>query len=302
MDTHLASASGMNEGRGSTYPVDHKSAQAMSEEEFQRLSEFIHTRFGIKMPLTKRLMLEVRLRKRLRCLGLATFRDYCQYLFNSPKGLSEQDHMINAVTTNKTEFFREPGHFALLVETILPGAMETRGTGMRPFTLWSAGCSSGEEPYSLAMVLSEFGTLYPEFKFTVLATDISTTVLEKAKLGIYDEERVAPVPALFRRKYLLWSKDRRKKTVRIIPELRSLVLFQRMNLMDEQAVLPQQLDAIFCRNVIIYFERADQERLLLRLSRFLAPGGHLFLGNSETVHGYELPLVRVTSTVYRKDA
>lgn len=160
--------------------------------------------------------------------------------------------------TNKTEFFREPGHFAFLVETILPSAMETRGTGiMRPFTLRSSGCSSGEVRDSLAMVLSEFGTLHPEFNFMVLATDISATVLEKAKLGINEEDRVVPVPALFRQKYLLWSKDWRKKTVRIIPELRFLVRFQRMNLMVEQAVLPQQLDAIFCRNVIIYFERAD---------------------------------------------
>ncbi len=274
----------------------------MTAQEFTRLSEFIHTQCGIKMPPGKKIMLEARLQKRLKSVGAATFGDYCEYLFNSPNGQDELVQMINAVTTNKTDFFREPGHFQILTDTVLPPFADPASSSGSCFTIWSAGCSSGEEPYTLAMVLSEFATLHPGFRFTVLATDISTKVLEKAKLGIYDEERVAPVPLSIKQKYLMKSKDPTKGQVRITPELRSLIRFERVNLMDEQYRRPELLDVIFCRNVIIYFERLNQEKLLGRLCNFLRPGGYLFLGHSETVHGFDLPLQRVTSTVYRKIA
>ncbi len=276
-----------------------KAVKPMSGSEFRRLSEFIHAHCGIKMPPVKKIMLEARLQKRLRNLGIASFKEYCDCLFSD--GTSELTHMIDAVTTNKTDFFREPMHFKYLSEIILPEFIGMAGrVSERKFMVWSAGCSTGEEPYTLAMVLAEFWSLAPGFTFSILATDIAAKVLEKARIGIYEQDRTAAVPRHFKQKYFMRSKDKSKSLVRIVPEMRSLVRFQRVNLVDEYPVLREPADAIFCRNVIIYFERENQERLLNRLCRSLRTGGHLFLGHSETVHGFELPLVRVTSTIYRK--
>ena len=275
-----------------------KIAQPMSDKDFMNLREFIHSQCGIKMPPVKKTMLEARLQKRLRSLGISSFREYCKHVFESPAGKEELAHMIDSVMTNKTDFFREPAHFSYLAENILPEFIRTEG--VRTFIVWSAGCSSGEEPYTLAMVLAEFQEQHPGFRFSILATDISTKVLEKARLGVYGQERVAPVPSALKKKCVMRGKDRSRGLVRIVPELRSLVQFQRVNLMDDHCVLSVPADVIFCRNVIIYFEHAAQERLLRRLCRSLKPDGHLFLGHSETVHGFDLPLLRVVSTVYRK--
>jgi chemotaxis protein methyltransferase CheR len=252
------------------------------------------------MPEMKRVLLEARLQKRLRVLGLSSFREYCDLLFNHPDGEKEVVSMIDAVTTNKTDFFREPVHFTYLSETVVPQFMDDDTCRGRTFSVWSAGCSTGEEPYTLAIVLSEVAALYPGFQFSILGTDISTQVLEKAKLAIYDEDRVAPLPPACKKKYLLRSKDKDKRLVRIVPEIRTLVRFQRLNLMDSSFSFSEPVDIIFCRNVIIYFDRSNQELLLRRLCRWLRPGGYLFLGHSETIHGFEVPLTRTTSTVYRK--
>ncbi len=272
--------------------------KAMSPQDFARLSEFIIAHCGIKMPPVKKIMLESRLQKRLRNLGMTNFREYCELVLDSPEGEDELVHMIDAVTTNKTDFFREPGHFQFLADTVLPEFMES---GVRKkFTVWSAGCSSGEEPYTIAIVLSEFASRCPDFQFSILATDISTRVLEKARLGIYDQNLVAALPAVLKQKYFLRSKDEAKRLVRAAPQLRARVDFQRVNLMDEHLRVAAEADAIFCRNVIIYFERETQYRFLSRLCRCLRTGGYLFLGHSETVHGFDLPLVRIESTIYRK--
>lgn len=274
----------------------------MTGHDFERLSRFIYGHCGIKMPPVKKIMLESRLQKRLRMLGMTSFRDYCDLLFKSPEGGSELVHMIDAVTTNKTDFFREPVHFSFLTETVLPEFMQEGDSHLRaPYTVWSSACSSGEEPYTLAVVMSEFERLNPGFKFTIMATDISTKVLDKAKAGIYDEKQISMIPLSLKQKYFLRSKDRAKEQVRVTPGLRSLVAFQRLNLMDERyPVRPASLDAIFCRNVIIYFDRQTQYALLDRLCRHIKPNGYLFLGHSETVHGFDLPLVRTSSTIYRK--
>jgi len=276
-------------------------AKPMSLDDFERLSGFIQDQCGIKMPAGKKIMLEARLQKRLRLLGFTTFRQYCEHLFDESTGADEVVQMINAVTTNKTDFFREPQHFTILEETVLPEYVNAPDWGpAKVFRTWSAGCSTGEEPYTLAMVLGEYAALHPGFRFSLLATDISTRVLDKAKLAIYDQERIATVPLSLKQKYFLRSKDRDKTQVRVVPELRALVQFEQVNLMDEQLLLSDTVDVVFCRNVIIYFERRNQERLLRRLCGCLKTGGYLFLGHSETVHGFDLPLLRVTSTVYRK--
>ncbi len=276
--------------------------KTMSPRDFDRLSEFIMSHCGIKMPPAKKIMLESRLQKRLRCLGIPSFSDYCEFLFESPEGANELVHMIDAVTTNKTDFFREPVHFQFMTETALPEFMAegTNGGVRKKYVVWSAGCSTGEEPYTLAMVLGEFASLSPGFTYSILATDISTRVLEKARLGVYDQHLVEGIPIALRQKYFLRSKDRDKRLVRVVPALRSAISFQRVNLMDEAVVVSEEVEAIFCRNVIIYFERPTQYSLLSRLCRYLKTGGYLFLGHSETVHGFDLPLVRIASTIYQK--
>ena len=271
-------------------------AITLSDREFVRLSEFIHGECGIKVTEAKKIMLEGRLQKRLRKLGLGSFAAYCEYLF-SPEGMEKElTFMIDEVTTNKTDFFREPAHFQFLTESVVPDLTRSR----RRLTIWSAGCSSGEEPYTLAMVLSAYADRLPGFEFIVLATDISTSVLSKAEKAIYDEDRIAPVPAEFKRKYLLRSKDRAKRSVRIVPQLRSHVRFRRLNFMDGDFGFREPIDVIFCRNVIIYFDKPTQEKLLNRFCRHLAPGGYVFMGHSEALIDMNVPLVPVAPTVYRK--
>jgi chemotaxis protein methyltransferase CheR len=276
--------------------------KTMSARDFERLSEFIGAHCGIKMPLAKKTLLESRLHKRLRTLGFASFRDYCEFLFNDPDGVGELVLMIDAVTTNKTDFFREPIHFSFLTEKVLPGFLNDRGQiPGKQFNVWSAGCSTGEEPYTLAIILSEFAAQNRGFHFTIKATDISTNVLDKARLGIYDEGQIAMIPTELKRKYFMRSKDRDRGLVRVVPPLRSAVQFQRLNLMDDNFSFPEaSIDALFCRNVMIYFERDTQYKLLRRFYRYLKTGEHLFLGHSETVQGFDLPFVRIASTIYRK--
>ena len=277
----------------------------MSGKDFRRLSEFIESELGIRTPPAKKTMLESRLQKRLRRLGLGSFTEYCDYLFSEEGLKTELVHMVDMVTTNKTDFFREPGHFDFLVQKALPELIKAQGAGvMKRLVIWSAGCSTGEEPYTMAIVLSEFAERYPGlgFQFLILATDISSRVLEIAKRGIYEEERVAPVPALLKKKYLLRGRDRNSGLVRIAPELRSLVRFRRLNFMEGDFGMRAPVDIIFCRNVFIYFDKTTQEQILKRFCRHLVPGGYIFIGQSETLNGMDLPLSRVNPSVYRRSA
>jgi chemotaxis protein methyltransferase CheR len=277
--------------------------QGLSNADFARLRDFIYGECGIKVTEAKRPMLEARLQKRLRSLGIESYGDYCEYLFSS-KGMEEElVFMIDSITTNKTDFFREPGHFQFLTDHVIPELIRLRGAGTgRRLAVWSAGCSSGEEPYTLAMVLKEYGGQSPDggLDFLVWATDISTSVLGKAARAVYDEERISPIPSPFKQKYLLRSKDKDRRVVRIAPEIRSLVKFRRVNFMDEDFGFREPLDVIFCRNVIIYFDKITQQQLLGRFCRYLAPGGYIFMGHSETLFGMDVPLYLVAPTVYRK--
>jgi chemotaxis protein methyltransferase CheR len=187
------------------------------------------------------------------------------------------------------------------VEHALPELIRTMGAGVkRPLRIWSAGCSSGEEPYTLTMVLAEYADIVHGFDFSILGTDLSVQVLEKAVKGIYKESLVEPVPEKMKKKYILRSKDREMALVRVVPELRRKVKYKRLNLMDDELDVEGSMDMIFCRNVIIYFERPVQETLILKLCGKLEEGGYLFLGHSETLHGMNLPLKQVAPMVYRK--
>ncbi len=273
----------------------------MSNNVFECLGLLIYNECGIKMTSGKKTMLEGRLRKRLRDLSLTSFEEYYDYL-SSPEGYKKEiTNMVDAVTTNKTDFFREPKHFEYLVQYLLPEWMEMHGGRPRnKFRIWSAGCSTGEEPYTMAMVLSEVKAQWPGFDFSITATDICTTVLRTAIQGVYHEEKVEPISMVMKKKYLLRSKDKGQKTVRIVPALRSYITFQQLNLMDKDYRVGDKMDVIFCRNVLIYFERPVQTQLLNQFCRYLINDGHLFLGHSETLNNMDVPLTQVAPTVYRK--
>ena len=273
---------------------------SMPYKDFRRLGELIQNVSGIKVPDPKKTMIESRLQRRLKRLGMQSMHEYLDYLF-SPDGMqNELINMIDEVTTNKTDFFREPSHFEFLVDHALPETIKAHSEEVhKRITIWSAGCSSGEEPYTLAMVLSEFVSQHRS-SFLILATDISKSMLEKATLAVYDAERVAPVPMALQRKYLLKGKDREQQRFRVVPELRRLVKFRLLNFMDGDFGFREPIDIIFCRNVIIYFDKKTQEELLRKFCNCLASKGYMFVGHSETLFGMDLPLVQVAPTIYRK--
>jgi chemotaxis protein methyltransferase CheR len=270
----------------------------LTPRDFTRLAQFIQGYAGIKMPATKKTMVEGRLRKRAAANGFATLTEYCRHLFDRDGLGAESIHLIDAVTTNKTEFFREPDHFRYLAEIAVPERLASR---RRPeLKVWSAASSIGAEPFTLAMVLADLQPDHGSFPFSIVATDISTRVLEIAAKGIYSEQMIAPVPTDMRRRYLLRSKDRSKGLVRIVPELRRHVQFGRLNLMDTSYPLERDMDVIFCRNILIYFDKPTQQAVLERLCDHLRPGGYLFLGHSESLAGLGLPLRPAATTVFRR--
>jgi chemotaxis protein methyltransferase CheR len=274
---------------------------ALSDADFRRLSGFIESELGIRMPDTKRIMLESRLQKRLRRFGFDSYKRYVDYVFSDEGRESELINMIDAVTTNKTDFFREAEHFQYLVDRILPAAEERDGAGIaRPLSIWSAGCSTGEEPYTIAMVLEERRCAEPAFGYRIFASDLSTQVLDKAREAVYEESKAAVVPMSFKKKYMLRSKSKDEGLVRMKPEIRARVSFARINFMDDSYPVSEVFDVVFCRNVIIYFERRVQEAILKKLCAHIRPGGWLILGHSETLTGMNMPLRSVAPTIYAR--
>ena len=275
-------------------------ADTLSARDMDRLSRLIYDQSGITLNQEKKIMLEGRLRRRINVLKLGSYREYCDYLFDGGGHESEElVSLIDVVTTNKTDFFREKAHFDYLVAKALPELVSAE-TGGRELLFWSAGCSTGEEPYTLAIVLTEYQQTHPGFRFRILATDISTTVLEKAELAVFHADVVAPVPVDLQRKYFMRSRDRDSGKMRVVPELRKMIEFRRLNLMEDFG-LDELAHAIFCRNVIIYFDRPTQERLFNKFSDRLVPGGYMFVGHSESLHRMDVPLVPVAPALYRKD-
>jgi chemotaxis protein methyltransferase CheR len=268
----------------------------LTNDEFTRLAALVYQECGIHLPSSKKVMLESRLSKRLRALNMNSFKEYIQLLTGREGVVSELVHMIDVVTTNKTDFFREPHHFAFLQQHVLP---ELVGR-INYFKVWSAACSSGEEPYTLAMVLEDFARLHQNFSYDIFASDISTAMLQKATLAIYPMESVALIPMELKKRYLLRSKDMERPTARISPQLRKKVRFNRVNFMAKVIPVKEDFDMIFCRNVLIYFDRNTQADVVQKLVSKLKPGGYLFIGHSESLYLQNLPLVQVKPTIYRK--
>ena len=269
----------------------------ISKRNFDKLARFIYDYSGIKMPPTKLTMLEGRLRRRLRATRHASFDDYCDFLFNEDGLEQESVYLIDVVTTNKTDFFREAKHFEYMQTVALPTLADS---GVRTIRTWSSACSTGAEPYTMAMVLAEFVEGRSDLSYSVLATDLSTDVLQTARRGIYAEDLVAPVPRDLQKKYVMVAKQQGRRDVRISPKLRSRVGFARMNLMDEKYPVGDTMHLIFCRNVLIYFDKQTQAGVLTRLCGCLAKGGYMFIGHSESITGFDLPLKQVSNTVFQR--
>ena len=277
------------------------SREHLGQRDFARLAEFIQGYSGIRMPPSKATMVEGRLRRRLQVTGIASLRDYCRYLFEDGGLELEAVHLIDAVTTNKTEFYREPAHFDILSERVLPEIADSRRiTNKEPLKIWSAACSTGAEPYTLAMVTSEFAQGVFGLHTSIIATDLCTAVLETGLAGIYPAATVAPVPETAKRRYLMYSRDTVRDLVRIVPELRGMVRFGRLNLMDDSYAVDDDMDVIFCRNILIYFDKPTQEKVLARLCARLRPGGYLFLGHSESLAGSQLPVKPIGHAAFQR--
>jgi chemotaxis protein methyltransferase CheR len=271
--------------------------EPLSARNFARLAAVIHASSGIKMPTSKQTMLEGRLRRRVAALGLANLNAYCDYLFEGDDYEAELVYLINVATTNKTDFFREPAHFNFMAQTALPAFAEE---GRRQVKIWSAAASTGAEAYTLAMVMEEFRRTERGVDYSILATDICTDVLAQAAAARFPVAMIDPVPTELRRRYILQARDPAADEVRIAPALRAKIAFARLNLMDERYPVGRDFDFVFCRNVLIYFDKPTQERVLRRLCDHIRPGGYLVLGHSESAIGVDLPVVAIVNTIFQK--
>jgi chemotaxis methyl-accepting protein methylase len=249
---------------------------------FLELARIVETHTGIQMPASKRLMLEGRLRGRMRALGLETLTDYCNAVTHDGRVGGEFDHFIDSVTTHKTDFFREPDHFVFLREKAVPSVLKLKRQPGFPVTLWSAAASNGAEAYSAAMVAADvLGLDGPTF--SVLGTDISGQMIEEGRRAIYPLAMADPIPSASRKHYVMIARDADRSEFRIVPELRRKVRFQHLNLMDRNYPVDADFDVIFCRNVLIYFSKPIQEAVIGRVCAHLRPGGYLILGHTESL-------------------
>jgi len=268
---------------------------SITTDEFHRFRTLIYDESGITLSDQKRTLLASRLSKRIHELGLGTFSDYYERV-TKDSTREEFTRMLDLISTNKTDFFREPKHFDFLRERILPEQAKSQG-----IRIWSSACSTGEEPYTIAMTLYEGVSNPTQWNFKILASDLSTRVLAKAAAGVYDEERFRDVPSEVLKRHFLRGQGDSASKYKVKPHLSSLIQFRRLNLMDERFPIKSPLDLIFCRNVMIYFDRPTQERLVNKFHRYLRPGGYLFIGHSESLQWVEHPFKSLAPTIYQKE-
>jgi chemotaxis protein methyltransferase CheR len=273
----------------------------ITDREFYQFRALVLQQTGIALGDSKRQLVCARLGKRLRYYGYSTFSQYYEHLADRDPDGQELLRMINAITTNKTDFFREPHHFDFLRSRVLPSMVTATGTGAtRRLRIWSAGCSSGEEPYSVAVSVLEALPRPGAWDVKILASDIDTEMLAKGREAVYTEDRLSTIPVELRERYFLRGRGNREGLVAVRSEVKELVAFRRINLRDDSWPIRTQFDCIFCRNVIIYFDRALQEGLVTRFVELLKPGGYLFLGHSESLLGMRLGLKYAGNTIYQK--
>ncbi len=256
----------------------------ISNAEFHQLREFIYRHTGIALSEHKRALVCSRLAKRLRHHGLQCYADYYALLTSDDPEGQELAAMINAITTNKTDFFREPHHFQFLSEKVFP-AYRHNPNRDRPLRIWSAATSTGEEPYSIAMTALESMPSFNEQDIRILATDIDTEVLTRADNGIYTLEQAKHIPTVLLKRYFLKGRGEHEGHVMAKPILKALIHFRWLNLQEDPWPMQGLFDVILCRNVLIYFDKATQQKLFQRMGNVLKKDGYLMLGHSEAIHG-----------------
>ena len=272
--------------------------QQLNDGLFQKFSDLVYEKTGIFLKPEKKELLNARLGKRLRATGITSFKQYYEYVINDRSG-DELVHLIDSVSTNFTSFFRENSHFEILSSTVLPAFVKEGRGKNKEILLWSSASSSGEEPYTMAMVVEDFVSRHPGMRYRIMATDISTRVLAQAKRGVYADERVTKVPTPFLKKYFQKGVGNSDGYVKVKDELQRMVHFDRFNLMGD---FPWRaaIDVIFCRNVMIYFNRETQQELVSKFHEALTPGGYLFIGHSESISGLKHNFTQVDATAYMK--
>ncbi len=282
----------------------HKSLEtfkSISNKDYTFIRELIYNETRINLGEGKRELVTARLGKRLRATGLTSIQDYCSKLKNDPKN-GELYHLIDAISTNHTFFFREINHFNFLNETILPQFANGELGNPNSLNVWSCACSTGEEPYSVAITLADFMEKQTKGRWQLNCSDISTKVLDFASKGVYDKNRIKEVKTEWQRKYFQKGEKQMDGYYRVHPELRKNVKFQRINLFGTPFQWREKFQIIFCRNVMIYFDRPTQEDLVGRLAQHLVPGGYLLIGHAESLAGVNHPYDTVKPAIYQLPA
>ena len=268
-----------------------------TEKDFNFLRKIANEHSGITVSDDKYDMYYARIAKRVRALGLSNFSEYCTYLKNNED--KEFTNFINSITTNLTSFFREKMHFDYMVSHIIPEFKQKYST-KKKLRVWCAAASTGEEPYTIALTLAEQFNL-KQWDISFLATDIDSNVLATAKRGVYESQRVANVPPKSRKRWFRKGTGENEGTVRVVKELRDLVSFKRLNLIQEWP-LSKKIDLIICRNVFIYFDGPTKEMILERFYDLLEDGGYLILGHSESIHSMNNDYKTMGHTIYKKES
>ena len=272
----------------------------LSDRHFAEIARRVEGFTGIMLPPSKRVMVEGRLRKRVRALGLSDLEEYGREIIDRGGLEDEFLHVVDCVTTNKTDFFREPQHFDFLSEEAIPQLLAGRKSNA-PLRFWSAAASIGAEAYTIGMVAAERLGLEGA-NFEILGTDVSGDVLAQAVRAVYPKSFASPVPQPYRERYLMFARDPARQEFRIVPELRRHVEFQRLNLMDKSYAVRSDVDVVFCRNVLIYFSKETQAGVLARLASYLRIGGYLILGHSESLGGNEMSGLRaLRPNIFRRE-
>jgi len=273
----------------------------INDKEFSLFQRLIYNESGINLTPAKRELLKSRLMKRLRERSLTSFKEYYRYVTEEDTTGEELVSMLDCISTNLTEFFREAAHFDFLSEKVLPVLLENkRKKREKKIRIWCAGCSTGEEPYTISMVLAEHIEQLYEWDIKILATDLSTRVLKKAMQGVYAKDRLRGIPLHMLNTYFEKGEHNFKDHYQTKDFLRNMIVFRRLNLTDETFPFKGQFDFVFCRNVMIYFNKQTQTELVSKFYKHLAPDGHLFIGHSESLAGTETRFRYVRPTIYQK--
>lgn len=273
----------------------------INDKEFGLFQRLIYNESGINLTFAKKELLKSRLTKRLRERSLNSFKEYYQYITEKDTTGEELVSMLDCISTNLTKFFRESAHFDFLSKKVLPVLLANkRDKCEKKIRIWCAGCSTGEEPYSISMILAACIEQLSGWDIKILATDLSTRVLKKASQGVYAKDRLSGIPLQMLNTYFKRGEHNLKDCYQIKDFLKNLIVFRRLNLTDETFPFKGQLDFIFCRNVMIYFDKQTQSKLVAKFYKHLAPDGYLFIGHSESLAGTETRFRYVRPTIYQK--